>query len=601
MLTDDQLVEKLTALNHIAETLNRAVDVHGMLDDALADLVELMGLETAWISLKEPADEGGPGSGRWALTAHHNLPPALDLENSAAWHDVCTCQRLSNEGGLTAAYNEVHCSRLGTARGDRRELAVHASAPLRSGDRLLGILNVAAPDWASFSPQSLSLLTNVGNQMGVALERARLFDLLREQRGNEQQALLNLSGQLLSHLNLDDLIDYLVKEVRQILSADACAVLLPSEEPDSLEVRASAGWRLDPGASRRQVPGESSGLGRVMHTQEPLLVEDIQNLDPSRWEPGWLKEEGFRAHAVVPLLVEDRPIGILVISQRDPRQLHGDEVRVLRLMANQAAMAIDKARLHEEEVRMQALEKELAVAHQIQLSLLPDQHPVVPGWEFAAFYQAAREVGGDFYDIFPKFSDPERIGLVIADVTGKGVPAALFMARTCSTMRAFCLNGHSPASTLVQANEMILKNRRSPLLLSAFHGELDTHSGRLVYANAGHWPPYWLQASSGRVRELEGHGIILGALEEIELDQGAVDVAPGDYLVFYTDGVNEAMNASGEMFGEERLKAIIEANQGATAQALLDGIVDAVRAHTGEIAQSDDSTMFVVRRTPHTS
>lgn len=592
MPRQSELVDKLTILNHIADTLNRAVDVRGVLNDALAELVRLMDLETGWISLRMPGDQDGVTSGEWVLAAHHNLPPALALDNGSVWAGVCACQEMCNQRRLNEAYNEVHCSRLGQARGDRRGLAVHATTPLRSGDRSLGILNVAAPDWNAFSPQALSLLTNVGSQMGAALERARLYDLVRDRRLHQQAALLEFSDRLLRQRDLDDLISYLVAQVTQLLSADACALLLPAEEPGFLEFRALSGWRTDPGADRRLVPTDgSSGPGFVMRTQRPIVAQDIQEHDPAPWVPGWLVQEGFRGHAIVPLVAEETSIGVLVVNQRQPRLLREEELREVQLMANQAAIAIEKARLHSEEVKVQALERELEIGRQIQLSLLPDAPPEVSGWEFAAYYRAAREVGGDFYDFFSLPNHPEKQGVVIADVTGKGVPAALFMARAGSVIRTTALTGLRPSAN--QNDEIAAE-----LFVTTFYGLLETDTGRLVYANAGHSRPLWLPAESNACRELPTGGILVGAFPGIRLDEGQIDVAPGDLLVFYTDGITEAMDADREFFGEERLRAVIDANAGASAQEALEAIVEAVSNFGNGAAQSDDLTLCVIRRCP---
>jgi serine phosphatase RsbU (regulator of sigma subunit) len=598
-----ELIEKLTILNRIVESLNHAPDVKSVLDRALVDLVELMGLETAWIALKEVPDRAQPASGRFSLVAHHNLPPALDPDQADVWEGGCACQKLGTEGRLNEAYNEVHCSRLERGRGDRRGLAVHASVPLRSEGRMLGILNVAAPDWASFSPQALSLLSNVGTQMGTALERARLFDLLQERHLHERASLLHLSNQLLRRRDLDDLMNYLVEEARQMLSADACALLLPGQDSRALEFRATSGWRHDPAAERRQVPRDGrSGPGLVMHTGNALLEEDLEVQDPTSWKPGWLSEEGFRGHAVVPLLVEGGTVGVLVINQRRPRMLDQDDLHYLCLMANQAAVAIEKARLHEEELKMQGLEKELTLARQIQLSLLPEGPPTVPGWDFAIFYEAAREVGGDFYDFFDLPGEPgkngHRLGIAIADVTGKGVPAAMFMARTSTLIRGAGLGGLSPSAAVTRANELILQDRRSELLLTAFYGVLDTDTGRLVYARAGHNPPLWLQAATGRFVELNARGFLLGALRGVDFEEREIEVAPGDLVVLYTDGVTEAMDANGQQFGEGRLRATLAAHAGAGPRQIVDAVVDAVRAFAGGIAQSDDLALLVIRRSP---
>jgi len=212
------------------------------------------------------------------------------------WNGGCECQGLWNAGHRNEAYNEVHCSRLAAASGDRRGLAVHASAALRSGDRLLGILNVAGPDWASFSPRALALLSSVAGQMGIALERARLFDLLRDRRIDEQATLLDVSNQLLGRLDLDEVIDYLVEEVPRLLRADAAALLLPADEPDMLTFCATSGWRSDPVAAGYRVSaGEHSSPGLAMRTRQPVLARDVEE-DASAFECStWLHSEGFHA------------------------------------------------------------------------------------------------------------------------------------------------------------------------------------------------------------------------------------------------------------------------------------------------------------------
>jgi len=593
------LTDNLITLNQIVEALNRAADVRSVLDAALSQLVELMGLETGWIFLKDPAASDRQWGKGYVLAAHHNLPPALALDNLDAWERGCNCQGLCNRGRLTEAFNEVRCSRLASASGDRRGLAVHASTPLRSGDHTLGILNVAGPDWASFSLKALALLTNVGSQMGIALERARLFDLLKEQRIHEQVALLDLSNQLLSRLDLDDLLDYLVEETQRMLQADACALLLPDGESGFLEFRAASGWHSDPVAAQRRVPAdERSGPGLVMHTQQFLLVEDLKARDTTCWAQEWLEAEGFRGHAVVPLLTDGRSVGALVMNSRQPRSLDEDQMRFLRLIANQAAIAIETARLHEEEVQRQRLENELAVGQQIQLSLLPEACPIVPGWEFAAFYRAARLVSGDFYDFFELPGDPAQLGMVIADVSDKGVPAALFMALSRTVIRATALSSHSPSAALIQANELILKDSWSELFLTTFYATLDTHAGRLTFANAGHNRPLWLRAATGECQELAARGIVLGVFEQVELEERQVEIAPGDLLIFFTDGVTEAVDADFQEFGTERLWEVVAANREASAQQVLQAVVEAVKAFTGDTPQSDDLTLFVVKRSP---
>ncbi len=599
MPSEIDMNETLTILTHIAETLNRAVDVRSVLDDALGHLVTLMGLETGWIFVKDPAAQDRRWGSGFVLAAHHNLPPALAPERLDAWDGGCQCQELCEEKCFDQAYNEVQCSRLKSVSGDRRGLALHASAPLRSGERTLGILNVAGRDWASFSPQALTLLTNVGNQIGIALERARLYDLVQEQRIQEQAVLLELSNQLLSRPNLDELMEYLVEKVRVTLDADACALLLPGQQPGHLDFRAACGWRSDPAAAGQRVPAEThSGPGWAMHSQQPLLVRDLAAHDPLPWQPDWLQAEGFRGHAVVPLIVDGQSIGALVLNTRQPCLLDENETRLLRLMANQAAMALEKARLHQQELQRQRLEEELSIGRQIQLSLLPKELPTVPCWEIAVYYQAARQVGGDFYDLFELPGEPRRLGLVVADVAGKGVPAALFMALGRTAIRTAAQGGRGPADALVEANKLILRDSWADLFLTAFYAVLDIDSGRLTFANAGHNRPLWHQAATGRFQELEAQGIVLGSFDRIDLEERQIDVAPGDLLVLYTDGVTEAMDAGHRPFGDERLRVAVRDAAPAGTQAVLDAVVSAIGAFVGNHARSDDCTLLVLQRRP---
>ncbi len=586
-------------MNYIAETLNRAVDVRSVLNDTLARLVKLMELETGWIFLKDPAAGDGHEGGGYVLAAHYNLPPALDVANSGAWEGTCDCQARCDEACETEAHNILRCGRLAGVQGDRRGLALHASAPLYSGDRSLGILNVAGPDWSSFSTQALTLLTNVGNQIGVALERARLYDLLQDQRVQEQVEMVEFTNQLLGRPDLDDLLDYLVGRARAILHADACALLLPGESPDTLDFRAASGWRSDPVVAGYQAPADGrSGPGLAMLMQTPLLVQDLGQSDPTPWLPEWLAAEGFRGHAVMPLVAEGRSVGALLLNRRQPHMLDEHEVRLLRLMANQAALAIEKARLHQQEVERQILGKELELAQEIQLSLLPKALPEVAGWEFAAYYQPARQVGGDFYDLFQVPGEPQRLGMVIAGVSGKGVPAALFMALGRTLIRTAALEGSRPPIALVRANEQIRKENRSGQFVSVCYSTLDVQSGHLIFANAGHNLPLWVKGNSGQVRELVAPGIVLGVLEDVKLTEGEVDLAPGDLLIFYTDGVTESMDSSREQFGEERLQEVVGNLGHASTRQVIEAVVDAVKAHTSDALPFDDITMLVVKRSP---
>ena len=245
--------------------------------------------------------------------------------------------------------------------------------------------------------------------------------------------------------------------------------------------------------------------------------------------------------------------------------------------------------------KQKQLAEDLSVAHRIQLSLLPEFCPDVPGWDLCTEYQAAREVSGDFYD-FLEFADAsDQLGLVIADVTDKGIPAALFMVMSRTILRATAYGGVGPAQALMRANNLIAHSSRTDLFLTAFYGVLNTRTGQMAYANAGHNPPIWYQRSTGQCHDLTARGTVLAAFEDVELEERTISLAAGDIVAFYTDGITEAMNAAREEFGSDRLKSVIQTCSGQDASAIIAAIVDAVKAFRGDAPQSDDLTCFVIK------
>ncbi len=601
MTTQSDLVKDLQTLNEISLTLNQSADVQTALDESLAQLVGLMGLETGWIFVVDPLAVDRWGGRGFRLAAHHNLPPALDENSSDAWDKSCDCQALCLAGQMVGAYNEVRCSRLASVMGDRNQLAVHASTPLRSGDRILGILNVAAPSWSYFTERNLAFLSLVGNQMGTALERARLYDSLQMQRIHEQAVLLELSQQLLLRHDLGDLLDFIVEEVRAQLDADACAVLLPGSDPDHLYFRAASGWHSDPVGNAYRAPADNStGSGQVMRTQQVLLIEDLQRQDPPLWTSEWLDREAFRAVAIVPLMAEDRSIGTLLIDSREPRRFTEDEVRFLRLMANQVALALEKARLQQDQLERERIEEELAVARQIQVSMLPAAPPQRQGWQFATHFEAAHQVGGDFYDFLTLPGEEGRWGVVIADVSDKGVPSALFMALSLTTIRNIALRGRSPGEVLSWANRYIQEDSQSDMFLSVFYAELNSYTGQLTYVNAGHNPPLLWRAAEGEFHRLPANSPLLGVLPAIDVQARTIDMAVGDILVLYTDGLSEAHNHKYEEFGvdrlEETVRRLLAHSPNAGADEICVTLAREVRKFAGDTEQFDDMTMVIIKR-----
>lgn len=418
-------------------------------------------------------------------------------------------------------------------------------------------------------------------------------------RSRELLALLEFSNRLLGHGDVDALMRHLVEEVRRLLSADAAAVLIPEPSARRIVFRAASGWRRDPVAAGHHVSFDAySGPGRAMLTLQPLIIEDARDDPQGIFIPEWMVAEDFRGHWVVPLLADGLAIGALAVDMRRPLPASPDDVQLLQLMANQAALALETARLQEDARRQERLAEQLRVARQIQLSLLPADAPEVPGWDVAAAYRSAQVVGGDFYDYFYLPGSPLRLGVVIADVADKGIPAALFMALSRTVIRTSALGGRRPAAVLTRANSMIAGDSESDMFLTACYVTLDLTTGRIVVANAGHNRPFLHRANDGACMEIKTRGLVLGAFEEITLEEREISLDLGDLILLYSDGVTDATDAQDESFGEERLREIVRDNAGLSAQALLDTILATIERFTGGAAQYDDMTLVAVRRRP---
>jgi serine phosphatase RsbU (regulator of sigma subunit) len=223
--------------------------------------------------------------------------------------------------------------------------------------------------------------------------------------------------------------------------------------------------------------------------------------------------------------------------------------------------------------------------------------PEAAGWQFATHYQSAWQVGGDFYDFIKLANDGHQLGLVIADVTGKGVPAALVMAMARTLIRAEARKEVSAAAVMQRVNRSILNDNWAPLFLSALYAILDVNSGRLLYSSAGHNPPLCLRCTPGLVVEaLLAPGFLLGAFRGMSFTEEETVLEPGDTLVLYTDGVTEARDADGRFFGEERLKSAVLFAGAGSAREMVQAIVTAVKEFTGPEEQADDLTILVAKR-----
>ncbi len=337
-------------------------------------------------------------------------------------------------------------------------------------------------------------------------------------------------------------------------------------------------------------------LDWIQRQQSPLLSNDV--VIDTRFKHGPKgPPEGLRSILAVPLFHHNKNIiGLLaVLNSKQPGGFTESDQRLLRIIGIQCAQLQENARLAAEERKLQELEKELEAARQIQTSLLPSSMPVVDGYEFAGWYEPARQVGGDLYHADRSGSD---VHLAVADVSGKGLPACLYMVNVVSNMRALAATIPDPAQLLTRLNATLVTTMTFGRFVTLFWVTLRPGDGSLIYCNGGHNPAVLVRAS-GETEWMMSGGTLLGLIPGLEFEAGEARLEPGDRLVLYSDGVTEAMAPNNEMFGDDRLlETLREAQTGGAREPekMVAAVLEAVRKHEAGGPAMDDKTVLVVGR-----
>jgi sigma-B regulation protein RsbU (phosphoserine phosphatase) len=414
----------------------------------------------------------------------------------------------------------------------------------------------------------------------------------------ELNFLTELSQVVASNTELRPILDWIVQKTTGLLTADEGSIKLlgaDSASPTAKTLVRKHSPGLDSGSW--ELPIVTSVMGYLLHKGESLVSPDLLN-DPGF--PGIRNVQSrVRAVMAVPLRVENRITGMLAVTNRAPgRHWTADEVQLLTIVANYSAGVIEQARLRveaEEKKRLEEenrrMERELDLAREIQMSLVPSQ-PLIGGpWEVHGKVVPARQVGGDYYDYFPLGGG--RFGITIADVSGKGVPAALLMSNVQASLRAFCNGDREITEALRQVNRSVARSASGGKFITLFYGEVDFEQGVLRFTNAGHNYPM-LRRSDGSIEELQEGGLILGLFEDAEYQRGEVPFAPGDSLLLYSDGISEAADTRGNLFGEDRLRALWQTCCTLPSGEVIGCLLRDVEKFRGSAGQSDDMTAVVV-------
>jgi len=447
--------------------------------------------------------------------------------------------------------------------------------------------------------ERLAIIRGIAYQTASAVENARLLEAQQEE-AYVSAALLQVAQVVVSSNDLDDILRAIVRITPILVGVERCTIFLWDDERSIFRPAQAHGVPRDAETAflaRRYAPGDFPLLDTVrerdslvVHSREDGLIPPDFSADFA----GYPQEEP-RALLAAPLSVKGDVLGVMLIEEAGtPRGFSGRRQEIITGIAHQAALAVQNDWLQQEMTERERLERELQLAHEIQQTFMPSQLPHLPGWELAVVWRAARQVAGDFYDFFELPGG--RLGLVIADVADKGMPAALFMALTRALVRAAALEEVSPAAALARVNDLLVPDAQHGMFVTAVYAVLSLETGGLAYANAGHNPPLLLRSHTRELERFGTGGMALGVVEGTRVEERSVSLEPGDHLILYTDGVTEAFSSQDEIYGEERLRTTIQAADNSSAQAMLDAIDDSVIAFASDTPPSDDLTLMVLRR-----
>jgi sigma-B regulation protein RsbU (phosphoserine phosphatase) len=463
----------------------------------------------------------------------------------------------------------------------RSELAV----PLINKNKVIGVLDIESEEANYFRPEHLHLLTLTASRIGQAIQNARLYSRVTRQ-AQALEVLNEISVELTSILDLDPLFERIGQLLRRLIDYQMFTIMLVDATGERLVTRYS--WRFGHASTpSRWLPINTGLVGAAVNEWRLINVPDVRK--DLRYH---MINPETRSEMIVPLFYKNRVIGVLDLEHVRPGYFHERHERTLTTLAAQIAIAIENARLYSQVLRHeQQLERDLAMARQVQLRLLPATVPDHPHGEFAARFLPARSIGGDLYD-FVEY-DSNRSAIILGDVSGKAAPAALFAALVSGIMRAAAAQKPSPAEMLVLLNESLQERRLDSQYVTMLYAVWNDDNRTLQVANAGAVPPIFCRG--GEVTTIRAEGFPLGMFPQAEYDEFSVSTQPGDAFIFISDGITDAENAQGDMYGTDRLTELLLSHHHYPAGQIAEAIfADVARFQAGQ-PRFDDETILVLR------
>jgi sigma-B regulation protein RsbU (phosphoserine phosphatase) len=461
--------------------------------------------------------------------------------------------------------------------------------PLKRTGTVLGVVEALNKTGGQdFTPEDTEVMTALADQMAIALENANLIAKAKRE-SLEKTTLFEVGKKLSTYLDMDEILEQILDLLNRVVSYDAVGVYLIDKESQEIENVITRG--LDPEEEARLHLKVGQGLvGWVAKTGQSAVVPDVAADERYiRLRPETASE------IAVPIKTGEEIIGVFNLESDRSNAYDEDTRELVDAFASQAAVTIERARLHEEALEKRRLEGELSIARQIQATFLPKGNPEVSGFDIAGINIPSSQVGGDYFDFIRIVEN--QIGIAIADVSGKGIPASLIMAAFRASLKAEILNNYAIRTVFQKVNRLLFGSIEREMYVTAVYGVLDTKNQVFTFSNAGHNPPI-LRRANGLVEYLTEGGLALGVMEGSTYEERPLSLFKGDLLLFYTDGVTEAFSPGGEEFGPKRLVEVIEEKHRLRAEDLLDEIYRMVQDFTRANVELDDLTMVAIKVLP---
>jgi sigma-B regulation protein RsbU (phosphoserine phosphatase) len=460
----------------------------------------------------------------------------------------------------------------------RSELAV----PMIARHKLVGVIDVQSTRVKAYTENDKALLRLIASRVATAIDNARLYRRV-EKNNRTLRTLANISHEFSSILELDELLTKISTTVRGLINYDAFSILLIDQEQKALRHRFSI--RYDERVNLDNIPLGKGITGAALEAREPIRVHDTAS------DPRYIASHpGIRSEVAVPLVAQDRAIGVMDLESERVGFFTDDQVRTLALLAPQIASSIENARLYEELAeRERRMEEDLKAAHELQSLLLPTRAPEFQGLEVAVGLRPARTISGDIFDFFES-SDRHTV-IAFGDVSGKGAAAALYGALVAGLLRTIAPGKRSPSALLHALNEALIERkveaRYVTLLVMLWH----PHSGQFHMANAGALPP--MVCRNGEILKLKVEGVPLGLLDSREYEEIPLQTKAGDTIVLYSDGITDHLSLGGEEYGRGRLARVVRGSSDRTAQQIVQAIFDDMDRFATKAF--DDQTILVLK------